>query len=225
MSSGSLQACCPPYPLVGSDDIAERPPRHRRVETPEARGGRIGVHSVVIHAGRAVLGQLKHQGGLTRLEWFDGSGHLTLGGLPRLSGRLAGVSVCKALHRDFHGVGLREKAAHHHGFPGLNRCRDPIDYVFFGKRCGSGEGRSNNGRLELRGCHYGHPFVNYSETSALQLIELDCMAVDSAHYSYLNASTGLARAASQVWLLTVANATARTPTPASTNQAKPMSMR
>ena len=36
-------------------------------------------------------------------------------------------------------------------------------------------------------------------------------------YSYLNASAGLVRAANHVWLLTVASATARTPTPASTN--------
>ena len=56
-------------------------------------------------------------------------------------------------------------------------------------------------------------------------IELDCMAVDSACYSYLNASTGLARAATHVWLLTVASATTSTPTPASTNHPRPMSMR
>ena len=47
----------------------------------------------------------------------------------------------------------------------------------------------------------------------------------SACYSYLNASTGLALAASHVWPLTVASATVSTPRPASTNQPNPMSMR
>ena len=144
MDGAVLEAPLAERGAVG-DGVAERPPGHRQVDAPGARGSGSGMQGVEEHA-LLIRGQLEHQGGLARLQRLHRFGQVPVRGeLPGPARRLAGFLVRKPLQRNLQVVGLREKAAHHDGLPGLNRGRDPVDRGIFRERRGTGQGGGDNG--------------------------------------------------------------------------------